>query len=193
MKKLSKTIATLLMSTLITTCTVNGVYAFAQEGSVQQLIQENESLKAENKRLHNMISQYTIAVRGLNSEVGKIKSNLEENSIGNTEMIIDEKENKEYIGEYILTFYCTEPWCKICGGGGHTASGTIVTPGRSVAVDPSVIPLGTKLYIDGFGYRVAEDTGGAVKSNKIDINVETHEEALQLGKRKNVKVWIVED
>ena len=193
MKKISKTITTLLMSTLITTCTVNGVYAFAQEGSVQQLIQENESLKAENKRLHNMISQYTIAIRGLNSEVGKIKSDLEESSIGNTEIIINEKEDKEYIGEYTLTFYCTEPWCKICGGGGHTASGTIVTPGRSVAVDPSVIPLGTKLYIDGFGYRVAEDTGGAVKSNKIDINGETHEEALQLGKRKNVKVWIVED
>ena len=193
MKKLSKTIATLLMSTLITTCTVNGVYAFAQESSIQQLIQENKSLKTENKRLHNMISQYTIVIRGLNSEVGKIKSDLEENSIGNTEIIINEKEDKEYIGEYTLTFYCTEPWCKTCGGGGHTASGTIVTPGRSVAVDPSVIPLGTKLYIDGFGYRVAEDTGGAVKSNKIDINVETHEEALQLGKRKNVKVWIVED
>ena len=56
-----------------------------------------------------------------------------------------------------------------------------------------MIPLGTKLYIDGFGYRVAEDTGGAVKSNKIDINVETHEEALQLGKRKNVKVWVMKD
>ena len=95
MKKISKTITTLLMSTLITTCTVNGVYAFAQEGSVQQLIQENESLKAENKRLHNMISQYTIAIRGLNSEVGKIKSDLEESSIGNTEIIINEKEDKE--------------------------------------------------------------------------------------------------
>ena len=77
-----------------------------------------------------------------------------------------------------------------------TASGTEVTPGRSVAVDPQVIPLGTKLYIDGTGNRIAEDTGSAVKGNKIDVNIETHAEthaeALKLGKKYNVKVWIVE-
>jgi uncharacterized protein YabE (DUF348 family) len=53
-------------------------------------------------------------------------------------------------------------------GGGRTATGTIVRKG-TVAVDPSVIPLGTSMYIPGYGYGVAEDTGGAVVGNIIDL------------------------
>jgi uncharacterized protein YabE (DUF348 family) len=53
-------------------------------------------------------------------------------------------------------------------GGGSTATGTSVRKG-TVAVDPRVIPLGTSLYIPGYGYGVAEDTGGAVVGNIIDL------------------------
>ena len=51
---------------------------------------------------------------------------------------------------------------------GHTASGTYVKHG-TVAVDPRVIKLGTKLYIPGYGWGKALDTGGAIKGNKIDL------------------------
>lgn len=51
---------------------------------------------------------------------------------------------------------------------GQTATGDEAGP-QSAAVDPSVIPLGTHLYIDGVGYRVADDTGGAVQGHHIDI------------------------
>ncbi len=63
--------------------------------------------------------------------------------------------------------------------------------GRTVAVDPSLIPYGTMIEIDGFGVRYAEDTGGAIKGNKIDVFVEKTSEAFQLGRQKNVDVWIV--
>jgi 3D (Asp-Asp-Asp) domain-containing protein/LysM repeat protein len=53
-------------------------------------------------------------------------------------------------------------------GGGTTATGTAVRKG-AVAVDPHVIPLGTRMYIPGYGYGVAEDTGGAVIGNIIDL------------------------
>jgi len=53
-------------------------------------------------------------------------------------------------------------------GGGTTATGTAVRKG-TVAVDPRVIPLGTRMYIPGYGYGVAEDTGGAVIGNIIDL------------------------
>ncbi len=54
------------------------------------------------------------------------------------------------------------------GGSGTTATGTTVRKG-TVAVDPSVIPLGTRMYIPGYGYGVAEDTGGAIIGNIIDL------------------------
>lgn len=77
---------------------------------------------------------------------------------------------------------------------GKTASGTTVKRNpngySSVAVDPSVIPLGTKLYVEGYGYAVAEDTGGAIKGNAIDVFFETERECNQWGV-KSVNVYIL--
>ncbi len=73
--------------------------------------------------------------------------------------------------------------------GNRTATGTIPKRG-TVAVDPRVIPLGSKLYIPGYGYGVAEDTGGAVKGNIIDLFFETREEAIKWG-RRNVTIYVL--
>ncbi len=78
---------------------------------------------------------------------------------------------------------------------GFTATGAKCEVGV-VAVDPRVIPLGTKLYIetvDGsfvYGYCSAEDTGGAIKGNKIDLAMNTKADCFQFGRRK-VKVYIL--
>lgn len=84
------------------------------------------------------------------------------------------------MGNYKLTFYCP---CEICNGHSHatTASGTTMTEGRTIAVDPSVIPLGSRVYVDGYGVFIAEDTGGAIIGNKIDIGVSSHTRAYELG------------
>lgn len=60
-----------------------------------------------------------------------------------------------------------------------------------VAVDPSFIPLGTRLYVDGYGYAIAADTGSAIKGNRIDLCYNTLQEALSFGRRK-VKVKILD-
>ena len=65
---------------------------------------------------------------------------------------------------------------------GRTATGINTAPGV-VAVDPSVIPLGTRLLIPGYGEGVAADTGGAVNGNVIDLWFPSHAEALQWGRR----------
>lgn len=87
--------------------------------------------------------------------------------------------------------------CEQCCGkvDGITASGAHATPYSTVAVDPSVIPLGAELlvdYGDGAGLRRyrAEDTGGAVKGNHIDRCVGSHAEALQLGRRTATVYWM---
>lgn len=79
---------------------------------------------------------------------------------------------------------------------GITASGTKARPG-AVAVDPRVIPLGTRLYIESldgtkdYGYATAEDTGGAIKGKKIDLFFETRNQVRSFG-RRNVKVYILD-
>lgn len=72
-----------------------------------------------------------------------------------------------------------------------TATGTIPQQGRTIAVDPSVIPLGSKVKIGDTVY-TAEDTGGAIKGNRIDIFFESHKEALIWG-RQTVEVIVYED
>ena len=60
------------------------------------------------------------------------------------------------------------------------------------AVDTRVIPLGTKLYVEGYGYCIAADTGGAIKGNRIDLCYGTHSAVLASGfGHKNVKVYII--
>ena len=56
----------------------------------------------------------------------------------------------------------------------------------TVAVDPRFIPLGTRLYIEGYGYGVAADTGGAIKGRKIDVFFEDRQAALNWGRRSVV-------
>lgn len=67
-------------------------------------------------------------------------------------------------------------------GGGTTASGMAAAVGR-VAVDPRVIPLGTRLYIEGYGYAVAADTGGAIKGNRIDLYMNSESACNSFGRR----------
>lgn len=76
------------------------------------------------------------------------------------------------------------------GGSGITATGIPATYGV-VAVDPGVIPLGTRLYIPGYGEAVAADTGGAIRGYKIDLCMESYSQAMQFG-RRNVTVYVLE-
>lgn len=96
----------------------------------------------------------------------------------------------EYIGEFECSAYCVEEYPHICGGNGITASGSPVTVGLTVAVDPEVIPLGSTLYIEGVGIRIAQDTGSAINGQKIDVAVETHADAESWAGYGTHNVWI---
>ena len=90
-------------------------------------------------------------------------------------------EKLKYVGNFKVTHYCA---CTICTwGSGITASGKPVAEGM-IAADWKVLPKGTKVYLkrgDSLIEKVVEDTGGAIKGNKIDIYVSSHSQALALG------------
>lgn len=94
-------------------------------------------------------------------------------------------------GTFIGQFKCTYYTGSADEGGSITALGTPVTPWYTVAVDPRVIPLGTRLRIEGYtGIFVAQDTGGAIKGNILDVAVGSKSEANRLGIQYR-KVYIV--
>lgn len=90
----------------------------------------------------------------------------------------------EPLGEFRLTAYCP---CMTCCGktDGITATGTLAAEGRTIAVDPRVIPYGstvTLYFADGTSHTyTAEDCGGAIKENRIDVFFDDHQAALQFG------------
>ena len=75
------------------------------------------------------------------------------------------------------------------GGSGIIVTGVIACHGI-VAVDPRVIPLGTKVFIPGYGIAVAADTGGAIKGQRIDLCMESYHDAIQFG-RRDISVYVL--
>jgi 3D (Asp-Asp-Asp) domain-containing protein len=94
------------------------------------------------------------------------------------EPVVEEK--PQPLGTFKLTAYCACPKC--CGqwADGITFTGTKATQGRTVAVDPAVIPLGSSVYINGQEY-IAEDTGNAIVGNRVDVFFDSHAAALEFG------------
>ena len=90
----------------------------------------------------------------------------------------------------VATAYC--PCVKCCGkNDGITASGEKAVQGVTVAADTKVLPFGTKIYIDGVGERIVQDSGGAIKGNRIDLYFSDHQSALNFG-RQTREVFIIE-
>ena len=93
-----------------------------------------------------------------------------------------------------LTMEATAYTAFCSGCSGVTANGTDLHANpnaRVIAVDPSVIPLGTKVWVEGYGEAIAADTGGAIKGNRIDVYVQTNDQAYAWG-RKSVTVKVLD-
>lgn len=106
-----------------------------------------------------------------------------------------------YLGNFKLTAYCS---CEICCEGYaanrpideygnplvYTATGAIAKEGRTIGVNPKTIPYGTQVYISGLGWRIAEDTGGGIGTNHIDVYMGSHQAALSSGLTYG-DVWVL--
>ena len=89
---------------------------------------------------------------------------------------------------FTVTAYC--PCEKCCGAyaNGYTATGERATQGVTIAADPDVLPMGTKIELDGHTYTV-QDTGGAIAGNRLDLYFDSHEDALRWGVREKIVRW----
>lgn len=148
-------------------------------------MREKNELKNELNEVH---SEATSLQDELNKATEDLKSNEKkskelESELQEANQTIEDLKGSEYklvyLGNFKYTYYCDERIKgHICGGSGITKSGAPTQVGTTIAVDPAIIPLGTTVYIEGVGFRVAQDTGGMVKGKHVDILVKYHNEAL---------------
>lgn len=132
-------------------------------------LKENAALKIENDQLR--------------SALWRILEMLEQgNCDGVREADLYNKVAWTAAGEFRIYHYCP---CEICTGKapgmgdyGITKTGTVATAGRTIAVDPDVIPLGSEVRINGVIY-IAEDAG--VEGKAIDLYIDSHDQALAMG------------
>lgn len=123
----------------------------------------------------------------VNKGVTQAASNVETKNKANETL---EQPNKE---EETITVTATAYTANCEGGTGVTYTGVDLRANpdsKVIAVDPTVIPLGTKVYVEGYGYATAADIGGAIKGNKIDVFIPSQSEAEDWG-MKTVEVKIL--
>lgn len=149
-------------------------------------------LRDEAQRKQERLSQEYEAKKDLVATIKRQKKEL----LNQAQQIMDKIKELQPVGITLsgkeFTMVAT---AYFAGGGGLNGDGITATGLRAtygiVAVDPRVIPLGTKLYIPGYGPALAADTGGWIKGNRIDLCFNSLEEAIQWGRRE-VKVYVVE-
>lgn len=154
----------------------------------------------ESKNRQDSIAEQAVEITKLNNSNEELSSQVENMSsklsLAEAQLISAQsdlevlKQNKvAYLGQYQITYYCA---CKQCCGkeNGITASGEIVQEGVTVAADTSILPMGSKIYIEGIGWRTVQDRGGAIKGNKLDIYVPSHDSPMPYNKQK-LNVWVV--
>lgn len=158
--------------------------ALQQRNAAHQLAENARALGAEEhhytiwyaKQMWNEHNETVIDLtKQYNAAVAEEKKKAEENSKG----------------QLLGTFKCTYYTGAADEGGNITALGTPVTPWYTVAVDPRVIPLGSKIRIEGYdGIFYCADTGSAIKGSILDIAVGSKSEASNLGVQYH-KVYLV--
>lgn len=163
----------------------------------QKTSRELQNIQSQVESVQNKLatSQKNLQVEmeksyGLSQALGNMSKELRD---ANT-TIEDLKSNEYelvYMGDFKITYYCDLPYEHICGYGHQTtASGKPTEVGWTVAADWSVLPNGSIIYIDGLGFREVMDVGGAVNGSHIDVLVDTHEYAIDLGMDYK-DVWIL--
>jgi len=127
------------------------------------------------------VEEATVLEEPVQQEVVVEQLNVAEVEGHDAETLID-------LGRFKVTAYCACSKCCGPNAKGITYSGALPSHNHTIAVDPKVIPLGSTVIVGGNRYR-AEDIGGAIKGNRIDIYFSTHEEALKFGiQRLEVKL-----
>ena len=161
------------------------------EEKKEEIENTRDAIKEEEQQLLKSIEENKVLLERVKKEKGEIQNLLSEIK---KRIAMVQPPGLTLVGEWDMVataYYAHGKGGNDINGNGITAIGLRARKGI-VAVDPRVIPLGTRLYIPGYGEALAADTGGWIKNNRIDLCFETMEDCYRYGRRK-IKVYLVED
>ena len=158
-------------------------------------VQKGDTLYSISKK-YNLTVDKLKSLNNLKSNTIKVKQVLNVSADGTTETKKEEEKSEKKEPTVVKTFKVTATAftanCKGCSGVTSTGFNLKKNPNaKIIAVDPKVIPLGTKVWVEGYGEAIAADKGGAIKGNKIDVFMPTTKKAYSWG-RRTVTVKILE-
>ena len=179
-----------LSLTVITLSTLTSFPTFAYILSKTDNISNHEFRYNEFKENLNTVEKLNKiieATKEVSTNNITVKNTNNSSTTDSNTTITNENINPGYISNFTMesTAYT---------GDTITATGTVPVRDSegisTIAVDPSIIPLGSLLYVDGYGYAIAADTGGAIQGNIIDLYLNSYDECMNWG-RQNVSVYLI--
>lgn len=198
----------------------NSIIQVVRVEKVTDVVEEATNFAVETKKEDSLLKgKEKVVQQGVNGMVSRTYEVVKENGKEISRNMMSEKIIKEptkkvvAVGTKVMTasvsrgtnsaaapsggkeFYVTATaytaYCNGCSGVTATGMNLKTNPNlKVIAVDPSVIPLGSKVWVEGYGHAVAGDTGGAIKGNKIDLFMASKSQAYDFG-RKKVRVKVL--
>lgn len=155
-----------------------------QKGDTLYSIAKKYDLTVNKLKSLNNLSTTIIKIdQVLNVSTDEVATKDEEQS---------EKEEPKVVETFKVTATAFTANCKGCSGVTSTGFNLKKNPdAKIIAVDPEVIPLGTKVWVEGYGEAIAADKGGSIKGNKIDVFMSSNKQAINWG-RRTVTIKILE-
>ncbi|MBR2567994.1 MAG: G5 domain-containing protein, partial [Paenibacillus sp.] len=179
---------------------LKGTTKVVQQGQEGTIIQNIENTYQDGKLVHSELVEKKVQAKTVNKivaygtkkkpEVQVLSATPSSKKSAASGSVLKNGINFKYkqkLTNVQLTAYTEEAGSP----GAKTASGTKVTEGRTIAVDPDVVPLGWWVYIEGYGFYRAEDTGGAVKGKIMDIYFDNSSQVKRFGRKKGNTVYVI--
>lgn len=194
-ENLRKHIVTLLLAVVLLfggtteSFAASSTYTVKKGDTLFKIAEMNNTTVKELKSWNNMKS--TVIHPNQKLKIVKSDTKLNAKSEKKVAKTPSRSDDDNVVKEFTVTASAYTANCNGCSGITSTGINLKRNPDvKVIAVDPDIIPLGTKVYVEGYGYAVAGDTGGAIKGNKIDVFFPTKSEAYKWG-RKAVKIKIL--
>ncbi|MFC7783966.1 3D domain-containing protein [Rossellomorea sp. GCM10028870] len=192
---MKKVLFSIFSFTVLLTIGLTSAYADSNDTAMNDYhnIEKGDILWEIANRYHVSIDEVGTRQQLLEEGITVNNESEEQQEVKSADTKSSEDSQDNVVKEVNVTATAYTAYCEGCIGITKTGVDLIENPdARVIAVDPSVIPLGSKVYVEGYGYARAEDTGGAIKGKRIDIYMEKEKDALKYGVQ-DVKVKIIEE